>query len=370
MTDRVHHSHNSSRKVLQGALLIFLIFLLAFSAGAVYARDRIEMLWYPKHYREEVDDAAMRFGIEPNLIYAIIKAESDFAETTVSSAGAIGLMQIIPDTFLFDIREHIGLSDAKSAVLFEAKENILAGTYYFAHWMDYFYDVYELDDPTVEALAAYNAGVGNVWKWLEDDAVSDWKGLFEDKIPFEETRDYVARVLRYKDKYDELYGKGTLSNGRIAEKVAYRWAKRYGADYQIDPRFVLAIIRAESSFEPLELSKSGAKGLMQITKGTYADIKSDLHLEETYDDLFDPEFNIKCGAYYLHWADERIDGLAQIAATYNAGLTTVKGWLADPQYSKDGETLILENIPIDTTKRYVGYVLEYYEDYCARFPEP
>jgi soluble lytic murein transglycosylase len=327
------------------------------------------MLFYPRHYQNEVDEAALQFGIEPNLIYAIIKAESDFTETAVSSAGAIGLMQVLPDTFILDVREHIGLGDSGSSVLFHAKENILAGTYYFAHWYDYFCDVYEIQDPTVEALAAYNAGIGHVWEWLEDDTLHDWKGLYPDKIPFEETRDYVARILKYKEKYDELYGKGMLSTGYITEDLAYRWATIYGEWYDVDPRFVMAIIRAESTFNPNDLSKSGAAGLMQITRGTYADIKSDLLLEREYEDLFDPEFNIQCGTYYLHWIDERLDGYEQITAAYTSGLTAVKGWLGDSNYAANGE-LIVENIPIDTTRRYVGYVMTYYEEYCARYPEP
>ncbi len=354
--------------VLAGIAILLVIVFVAFAAGGAALVNRVQKLFYPRNYEEAVDEVAMRFGMEPNLIYAIIKAESGFAETAVSSAGAIGLMQIIPDTFLFDIRDNIGLSDAKSAVLFEAEENILAGTYYFTRWYDYFYDVYALDDPTVEALAAYNAGIGNVWKWLEDDDLHDWNGLYAEKIPFEETREYVERVLRYKEKYDALYGKGMMSTGRVSEAYAYRYAKQYGEDYGIDPRFVMAVIRAESTFDPLDTSHSGAMGLMQITKSTFVDIKSDLHLEESYKDLYDPALNIRCGTYYLSWADERVEGLAQIAATYNAGLTNVQSWLADPRYSNDGKTLIVENIPIETTRRYVGYVLSYYEDYVARFP--
>ena len=118
----------SSRKLLKGGLIILLIVVMAFSAGVGYAFERIEMLFYPRHYANEVDEAAAKFGIEPNLIYAIIKAESDFVETAVSSSGAIGLMQVLPDTFISDIRDHIGLDASGSAVLFQAKENILAGS--------------------------------------------------------------------------------------------------------------------------------------------------------------------------------------------------------------------------------------------------
>ncbi len=359
----------SSRKTLQGALIVLLVVLLAFAACARFLADRFEKMQYPRSYHNEVEAAATRFGIEPNMIYAIIKAESGFTETAVSPDAAIGLMQVLPDTFLFDIREKIGLADQGSAVLFQAKENILAGTYYFSYWYYYFSEVYGIQDPTVEALAAYNAGVGNVWKWLEDDDLHDWDGLFVEKIPFEETREYVQRVLKYKEKYDALYGDGILYNGTVSESLAYRWACLYGEAFHIDPRFVMAVIRAESSFDPNDLSTSGAVGLMQITKGTYADIKSDLQLEEDYEDLFDPEFNVKCGTYYLHWIDERIDGMAEIVAAYNAGLSTVQQWLADPAISPDGKTLIVENIPIETTRRYVGYVLQYYEEYSEQFPE-
>ncbi len=364
MNKETHGAHGVGKTLLLIALSILIVagVLLAFLAGSF---DEIR---YPRTYGKEVDAAATRLGVEPNMIFAIIKAESDFTETAVSSDAAIGLMQILPDTFLFDIRQHIGLEDAPSSVLFHAKENILAGTYYFSHWYNYFRDVYLIKDPTVEALAAYNAGISNVWKWLEDDALHDWDGLFVDKIPFAETREYVKKVLEYKEKYDELYGVGLLSNGKVPEAVAYQWAVTYGEKYRIDPRLVMAVVRAESSFDPKDLSPSGAKGLMQITKGTFADIKADLGLTKTYDDLFDPEFNIQCGTYYLHWIDERIDGMAEIVASYNVGLTQVEAWLADPKYSADGKTLIIENLPNDSARRYIGYVLSYYEEYTALFP--
>lgn len=360
----------SSKRFPKILVWILVVALAVLCIGSLLFRKSIETLVYPRKYQEEVENAASRFGLEPNLIYAIIKAESGFCANAVSSASAIGLMQIIPDTFLFDIREHIDLADAHSSALFDPETNILAGTYYFAYWYDYFCDTYGYADPTVEALAAYNAGISNVWRWLDDDELADWTGLFEEKIPWEETRNYVKRILEYKEKYDELYGKAAMANGRISENLCYRWAERYGTLYNIDPRFVMAIIKAESSFDPKIRSNSGATGLMQIIESTYEDIKSDLHLEEEYDRLFeDPEFNVRCGAYYLHWVDERIDGFAEIAAGYNAGAGIVQGWLDNTEYSADGETLIMENIPVEQTRRYVDYVMSYYEEYCARYPE-
>ncbi len=360
---------HSSRRLLQTALLILLIVSLAFASGLAYLGDRINTLTYPRKFRSEVETAASAYGLEPNLIYAIIKAESDFCETAVSSAGAIGLMQVLPDTFIFDIRDQIGMGDKRSAVLFQPEENILAGAYYFSYWYDYFTRVYELTDPVVEALAAYNAGISNVWQWLEDGELADWNGLFVEKIPFAQTKKYVQNVLKYKAKYDELYPDAIMENGLVSEALCYRWAIRYGADYRIDPRLVMAIIKAESSFNPADLSKSGALGLMQIIPDTYVDIKGDLELEEEYEDLIDPEFNVKCGTYYLHWIDERTDGVAQIAAAYNAGITAVNEWLTDPTYSEDGKTLIPESIPVEQTRNYVRNVLQYYEEYCQKYPD-
>ncbi len=363
-----HEAIKQKKYFWKGAFLIIVIVLLAIAPGFPYLQNRMDLLRYPRHYQDEVEAAAGYFGMEPNFIYAIIKAESGFSETAVSSAGAVGLMQILPDTFLFDIRQHIGLANESSSALFDAKTNIMAGTYYISHWYGYFLDVYRIADPAVEALAAYNAGIGHVWEWLEEDSLSDWDGLFIETIPFEETKQYVEKVLRYKEKYDELYGIGIGKNDMISETVVYRYARTYGEEFRIDPRLVLAVIHAESSFNPRELSPSGAMGLMQITKSTYVDIKGDLHLQEEYEDLFDPEFNVKCGAYYLHWVDERIDGIAQIAASYNMGVSTVQEWLSNPLYSHDGKQLIIENIPIDTTRRYVQNVLKYYEEYCIRYP--
>ncbi len=352
--------------ILIAVAVLLIAMLLTLAAGGTTAARK---LVYPQKYSEIVDDASVRFGVEPSLIYAIIKAESSFSETAVSSQAAVGLMQILPDTFLFDIREHIGLPSASSSRLFEAEVNILAGTYYYQHLYEYFRDVYGIKDPVTEALAAYNAGIGNVQKWLEDDTLSDWKGLFADQIPFEETKSYVARVLEYKAQYDELYGVGVLSNGRLSEALAYRYAMRYGEEFKIDSCLVMAVIRAESTFDPNDTSPSGAIGLMQVTKGTYADIKADLSLAEEFHDLYDPAFNIKCGTYYLHWVDERIDGVAEIVAAYNAGLTAVQQWLADPAYSADGKTLIVENIPIESTRKYVQNILQYYDEYTLRFAE-
>lgn len=356
-------SRNSLWRVTKAVLLLLLAAALVFIAGSACVKEWVDGWLYPRLYQEYVEEYAARYRVEKNMIYAIIKAESGFCQTAVSTSGAVGLMQILPDTYLSDIRENIGL-DAPSSILFEAEENIHAGTYYFSRWYDYF-------GTTVEALAAYNAGFGNVQKWLADETISTTSGLIVEKIPFEETRNYIKRVLAYKEKYDELYGREELPQKEtISEALCYEWAVKYGETYHIDPRFVMAIVKAESSFIPSSVSVSGAVGMMQIMRPTYeTDIKANLGLEEEFEDLFDAEFNVKCGTYYLHWLDERLDGYEQLAAAYNGGIGNVREWLADPAYSADGKTLIVENIPLDQTKRYVRKVMTFYEEYLARYPE-
>ncbi len=350
--------------VCETILLLICVLILFCSSTFLYAGKLMTTYFYPRHYRAYVEEAAALYNVEANMIYAIIKAESGFCETAVSAVGAMGLMQIVPDTFLFDIRDKIGMADASSSTLFEPRANIQAGTYYYSYLFSYF-------DSTVESLAAYNAGMGNVKKWLADSSLATDTGLIVEKIPFAETKKYVKKVLAYKEKYDRLYGESEhIEDETISEIQCYRWAKKYGEMYKIDPRFVLAIIQTESDFRPGIVSISGAVGLMQIMESTYvSDIKANQGFEEDFEDLFDPEFNIRCGTYYLHWLDDRVDGYEQLAAAYNGGIGNVRKWLADPKYSVDGQTLIVENIPFDQTKRYVQKVMTHYAEYCARYPE-
>ena len=343
--------------MLQVGILFLLIVSMAFSTSSSYAKDLIDTYIYPRHYRAHVEQYAALYGAEPNMIYAIIKAESDFDPDAVSHEGAIGLMQVLPDTYRFDIRYNIGLTEEASA-LYEPEINIQSGIYYFAKWYRYF-------GTSVEALAAYNGGIGNVKTWREYGYVDEYGILDVEQIPFEETRQYVKRVLQYKEKYDELYGHIATQGKKIHPNICHEWAVLYGAQYHIDSRFLLAIIKAESSFDPTCLSHTGAKGLMQIIASTYTDIREDLQLTQNYEELQNGKFNIRCGAYYVHWLDRFFEGHEQLAAAYNGGIGTVNRWLADSEYSYDGKTLLVERIPDEGVRNYVKRVMQYYKEYCA-----
>ncbi len=161
-----------------------------------------EKIYFPKDeedpdrmlFADEVEAASKEFGVEEAIIYAVIWCESKFDETVVSSAGARGLMQMMPATFE-EMQRYLGdVYDADA--LFEPQINIRYGTYYLSRMYDRFGD-WEI------AFAAYNAGPTTVSKWLQDDAYCKDGKLV--KIPYPETEKYVEKVSGMVEKYKEIY---------------------------------------------------------------------------------------------------------------------------------------------------------------------
>lgn len=150
---------------------------------------------YPREYSEFVSASAAEFGVPEAVIYATIKTESGFDADAVSYAGAIGLMQLMPATFrwLTDDMLREGLDDSRIS---DPATNIRYGTYMLS-WLYGIYGNWET------VFAAYNAGVGNVNKWLGDPRYSFAGHLT--KIPFEETRKYVRRQKDNVRMYERLY---------------------------------------------------------------------------------------------------------------------------------------------------------------------
>ncbi|MCD6281381.1 MAG: lytic transglycosylase domain-containing protein [Deltaproteobacteria bacterium] len=118
--------------------------------------------------QEVITSVARRYGISPVIIRAIIEVESEMNEGAVSSKGAIGLMQVMPET-----ARDMGIDDP-----WDTRQNIVAGTRYFARLLKHYKGDVRL------ALAAYNAGPG---------VVDRYRGI----PPFEETREYVKRVMAF-----------------------------------------------------------------------------------------------------------------------------------------------------------------------------
>jgi peptidoglycan lytic transglycosylase len=184
-----------ARTVRRRRLAVTAAMALAVTAAValgVFARvdDAIQELTLPLRHEDIIRQEAAEWDVEPALVAAMIYAESRFRDQT-SHADARGLMQITPDTARFIARKSRG-TEFVLEDLSDPDVNIAYGTFY----MRYLLDV--LGQNEVAALAAYNAGLGNVEEWGGAEL-----GL--DDIRFGETRDYVERVLDKRQDYRETY---------------------------------------------------------------------------------------------------------------------------------------------------------------------
>ena len=152
--------------------------------------------FFPTYYSEAVTSYSDIYGIDSCLVYSIIKVESEFKTEAQSNKGAIGLMQIMPKTGEY-ISGLLGEQQYNESQLFTPEVNIRYGTYYFSK-------LYKDFDENVEmAISAYNAGEGNVRKWVVDE---DGYRYFDVKaIPFTETKAYLKKVKVNQIVYEYLY---------------------------------------------------------------------------------------------------------------------------------------------------------------------
>ena len=146
---------------------------------------------YPQEYSQYVNQYAKEYDIDPLLVYAIIKSESNFKPMAESHNKAMGLMQLMENT----AKE---VSEKEEINLYDPKTNIELGTLYFSKLLEkYNYQI-------GIALAAYNAGMGNVNTWIERGIIKE-DGSDLENIPYKETNMYVRKILNYYKIYKELY---------------------------------------------------------------------------------------------------------------------------------------------------------------------
>jgi soluble lytic murein transglycosylase len=169
---------------------------LAASGDPALPRSFWEML-YPFGWRVDVTSAAQRAGLDPFLVAAIVREESSYYPRALSRAGARGLMQLMPATAR-PMAEHRGLAFAGGELLDDPGANLDIGTAFLAGLLG------EFKDPRL-ALAAYNAGPARVRQWWQTRRTSDIEAWVE-QIPFDETRQYVKRVMLSWEEYRRLYG--------------------------------------------------------------------------------------------------------------------------------------------------------------------
>lgn len=156
----------------------------------------IEYKTHPRKYAEYVTVYAQNYEVPEDVIYAVIHTESHFDSAAVSSAGAVGLMQLMPETFLWLTDDMLG-EHLSEAVLYDPETNIRYGTYL----LSLLYRRYGNWDT---AAAAYNAGIGTVDGWLKDPAYTDEYGFLK-QIPYKETASYVKKVEKARKVYLRLY---------------------------------------------------------------------------------------------------------------------------------------------------------------------
>lgn len=158
--------------------------------------NNLEKSAYPLEYTDLVNKAAKDYNLQPALIYGVIHTESRFNPDAGSSVGAVGLMQIMPETFdwLQEKRGEAGKYTTED--LYTPSVNIDYGSYLLRYFLDYYGN-------EKCAVAAYNAGF-EVSNWLEDPNCSP-DGMTLDVIPYPETSEYVVKVENAKQKYIELY---------------------------------------------------------------------------------------------------------------------------------------------------------------------
>lgn len=182
----------SFRKIV-AILLVVLVMIL----GGNYI---LKKYIFPMEYSEYVEKYSEEFDVDKYLIYSVIKAESNFVNDANSHKDAKGLMQMVDGTANEIARELGVLYFMPDPQLYDPEINIKFGTYYIKKLLDQYNGDKDL------ALAAYNAGMGNVGKWLAEDKYSS-NGRTLDYIPFPETKKYVDKVETYYNIYKYLYEK-------------------------------------------------------------------------------------------------------------------------------------------------------------------
>lgn len=217
-----------SKKILMTVLSLSVVFLCVLGAavGLKTAHDKYVYTSYPLKYQAEVEKAAEKYGVDKYLIYGVIKTESNFDPTAVSGAGAIGLMQLMPESFewiqtYYADEEYM---DYSVGDLINADINIDYGT----HLLSILLDMYGNEDT---ALCAYNAGLGNVDTWLQDKEYSDDGKTFK-YVPVGETEEYRHRVAQNKSIFKKLYS--DMENGGISEDPEKIDTSDYVLEYSLE----------------------------------------------------------------------------------------------------------------------------------------
>lgn len=179
-------------------LLLGVLLVIGFGGWKIWSSDTVQMRFvYMWDYQQDIVTYSKKNNVDPFLVAAIIKNESNFKHDAVSKVGAVGLMQIMPETGRW-IAEQMGLENYQDSDLYQTRKNIRMGCWYVGELE------HEFQHNLVLLMVAYNAGRGQTHEWMQENG---WDYNFNDikSIPYSDTREYVAKVMQDRDKYYLLY---------------------------------------------------------------------------------------------------------------------------------------------------------------------
>jgi soluble lytic murein transglycosylase len=172
---------------------------------SIHAADRTTeihdfTLRYPSPYRDSLREHVDAFGLDEAWVYGLMRQESRFVTQAKSNVGAAGLMQVMPSTARW-IAKKLHLVDYRKDLIHQLDMNLKLGTYYMKNVLS------TLDESPVLASAAYNAGPGRARRWRGNRPLEG--AIYAETIPFDETRDYVKKVMSNTAYYAKIFGHPT-----------------------------------------------------------------------------------------------------------------------------------------------------------------
>lgn len=198
---RIKNSKYEKTKGKKNKVIIIALFLVLIVGllGPIGFGEKMMKIMYSKKYENLVVIYSEKYQVDSDLIFALIKAESNFNSSAVSGKGAKGLMQLMEETAK-DVSKKTDLKiepDEIGEKLLQADVNIELGTKYISILLEKY-------NNTAIALTAYNAGIGTVDNWIEKGVIKK-DGEDIQNIPYKETNNYVRKILRNYKIYNELY---------------------------------------------------------------------------------------------------------------------------------------------------------------------
>lgn len=184
----------NARRVIGLFLLILLVI-----AGVYGVKSSLSFFYeknYPHEYEEYVLKYAKAYDIDPDIVWAVIKTESDFDPNATSNVGARGLMQIMEDTCQW-IKTKLDDDTTTFEQMYDPETNIRFGSFFISY-------LYREFGSYETAIAAYHAGRGAAGQWLKNEEYSK-DGVTLDKIPIDDTEYYVYKVMSCYEMYQKIY---------------------------------------------------------------------------------------------------------------------------------------------------------------------